>query len=195
MKQIILVLLISIPALDIFGQSNNSMVKKNNYINMDSLYKACIGYEYKPIIDINTIDGKRLTNNSFEGKVTFINFWFEMCWPCRAEFGKLNELFDSVKNDSDILFISITFDSLQTLRGFIKKAGIHYPVATTNSKLKSRQLNYSMGFPSSIIIDRKGRIAFIAEKAISDEESEYKANIHRVLAIMRKMKTEYAKIP
>lgn len=175
--------------------AQNSKLKIPGYPDMDSLYAACIGMRYQPAIGVTTLDGKRFTNASFTGKVTLLNFWFEGCWACRIELPKLNELYDSLKTDPQYQFVSITFDSVNTLPDFIKKNGIRYPVATTMSKAESKKLNYTMGFPSSIILDRNGKIAFIATKAIADKEGDYRVNIHRILAIMRKMKQDYAKIP
>jgi cytochrome oxidase Cu insertion factor (SCO1/SenC/PrrC family) len=158
----------------------------SGYPNMDSIEKVCIGAKYLPF-DVTTLDGKRLTNESCNGKVIFINFWFEACFPCRGEFGKLNELYDSLKDNPAYEFVAITFDRKETLPDFIQKTGIHYPIATVSDKVESKRLNYAMPYPSCIIVDKYGRIRYIAMKGISEKEDTYKVALQSVLTRMKKL--------
>ncbi len=170
-----------------FAQNINPKTGKPwAYPDMDSVYRVCIGTKYVPF-DVITLEGKKFNNDSCLHKVTFINFWFEGCQPCREEFGKLNELYDSLKDNPTYQFVAITFDRKETLPDFIRKTGIRYPIATVADKIESKRLNYTMGYPSSIILDRGGTIRFIEMKGIADQESSYKVALHRVLSVMKSL--------
>jgi thiol-disulfide isomerase/thioredoxin len=42
-------------------------------------------------------NGSLFTNDSLKNRVSFINFWFEGCHPCVAEFPALNELYSKYR--------------------------------------------------------------------------------------------------
>lgn len=187
MKYAIMQLLTILIAGNVFAQNINPKTGQAwAYPDMDSVNKVALGAKYVPF-DVTTLDGKRLNNESCKGKVTFINFWFEGCAPCREEFGKLNELYDSLKDNPGYEFVAITFDAKETLPEFIRKTGIRYPVATVGDKVESKRLNYTMGYPGSVIVDKWGRVRFVAMKGIADKADTYKMTLGDVLERMRKL--------
>lgn len=143
-----------------------------------------MGKKYMPF-DVTTLDGKRLTNASCKGKVTFINFWFEGCQPCRGEFGQLNNLYDSLKDNPHFQFIAITFDPKETLPDFVLKNNIHYPVATVEDQAESKRLDFRMGYPNSIVLDKTGKIAYIGMKAITNKDAKYEVPFSTILSVIK----------
>src|SRR5437762_1839939 len=63
-------------------------------IDWDSLMKAkanqILGKPFPHFVAAN--EKGKISNDSLIGKVVLINFWFEGCQPCIAEFDALNEL-------------------------------------------------------------------------------------------------------
>ena len=43
--------------------------------------------------------GEIIDNNYLKGKTVFINFWFEACAPCIAEFEAFNEMYTKLKGN------------------------------------------------------------------------------------------------
>ena len=128
----------------------------------DSLHpkeQSYIGTLFKSF-DEKDIIGKYFTNKDFKGKITLVNFWFEACHPCVAEFDVLNKIFDSLSINKDFRFISFTFDNINSVTESIKKYHLRFPVIPI-SKEDCYSLNFSSGFPISMIIDKEGKIAFI----------------------------------
>lgn len=123
----------------------------------DSLYT---GKPYTTF-QLITLGGKRINNASCQNKITVLDFWFESCRGCRTEIPQLNQLYDSLKNDTSVQFLAITFDNPDGLPNFLKEQNILYPIATTNDHEEFTRLCYHMGSPSKIIIDKKGDIAAI----------------------------------
>lgn len=145
------------------------------------------GKKYVPF-SLTVLDGKPINNETCKGKVTFINFWFEGCAGCRQEFAELNELYDSLKNDSGCQFVAITYDDAAILPPFIKQYNLRFPIATTGSNDKLHYLNYGMGCPSVIVLDKQGRIIHIDNNSITRDvaHGRYDLSITDVLAMIRK---------
>src|SRR5262249_6794420 len=105
-------------------------------------------------------DGHVYTTDSLKGKVTLINFWFEHCEPCIAEFDVLNNLYNKYKNIPGFQFLSITFENNEGIARVAKKHHITYPVLHMERE-KIYELIFMQGFPTSIITDQSGKISFI----------------------------------
>jgi peroxiredoxin len=149
--------------------------------NMDSVYK---GTNYVPF-EITTLNGEKMTNESCKGKVVLFDFWFEGCAGCREEFGKMNELYDSLKNDPGYVFVAVTFDAPSTLPDFIRKFSIRFPVATIMNETEALRLNFGQGFPSKVILDKAGRVAFTGTLRVADKDDKWEISLHTLLFKMR----------
>jgi len=68
--------------------------------NMDTVEKIQWGYEDPgwsfDKFSAKTTSGITYTTDSLRNKISFINFWFEGCHPCIAEFPALNDLYAKV---------------------------------------------------------------------------------------------------
>ncbi|MEI7733960.1 MAG: TlpA disulfide reductase family protein [Ferruginibacter sp.] len=107
-----------------------------------------------------TKDSAVFSNANLKGKVVFINFWFEACPPCVAEFDALNALYLKYKNDPKFIFVSFSSDSLETVNSVKQKYHITFPVISI-SKEECYRLNQQNGFPTSIILNTAGKIQFM----------------------------------
>ncbi len=159
-------------------------IKKNEFLGY--LSKNHNGEKYVPF-EITTLDGKKINNESLVGKVTFINFWFEGCLGCRSEFQRLNELYDSLKTNSSFQFVSVTFDSLQTLPDFIKKFDLQFPIACIKDINEAWRMNLRFGFPTNIIVDKHGVIFMATMKKVADKNGLLFMSLHDVLFTMRSL--------
>jgi thiol-disulfide isomerase/thioredoxin len=108
-----------------------------------------------------TIKGdSTFSNAAIKGKVTFINFWFEACAPCMAEFEALNKLYLKYKIDNRFIFMSFTSDAPEKVVAVQRKYKVHFPVLSIK-KQDCYRLNQQNGFPTSIILNKDGVIQFI----------------------------------
>ena len=109
-----------------------------------------------------TVDGEPFTLSSLKGKVAVLNVWASWCAPCRAEAPTLERAYQAFK-DSGVEFIGLdTRDSVPAAQAFIKSYGITYPnVVDTDGKLQLlfRDSLPPQAIPSTIVIDREGRVA------------------------------------
>ncbi|WP_073951613.1 TlpA family protein disulfide reductase [Streptomyces kebangsaanensis] len=133
--------------------------------------------ERKPAPDLSgeTLDGKRLDMAAYKGKVVVLNVWGSWCAPCRAEAPNLVKVAKETA-DKDVQFLGInTRDtSTQPAIAFEKQYQVPYPsLYDPAGKLMLRfekgTLN-PQAIPSTIVIDRDGKIAARALQALSEEK-------------------------
>lgn len=126
---------------------------------MDSVKNSYIGKDF-PAFDVKALDGKTVSNKTIKGKAVFINYWYDLCAPCRAEVEGLNALYDSLKSNKDFVFIAITFEPKDKLPEIIKQQNIKYPVATV-PRAQLEQIPILMGYPTNVILNKEGKMIFI----------------------------------
>ncbi len=125
-----------------------------------------------PQVSGSLLDGKKFDLAKYRGKVVVFNFWGEWCAPCRAEAHNLEQVYTATK-DSGVRFIGVNVrDSRDRAKAFEHSYGITYPsifdpdgrVALTFRKTPPNSI------PSTIVIDRKGRVAAVFRKALLTED-------------------------
>ena len=105
-----LLLLFTLLQLTIFSFGQ---IPTGNGFDYDSLFsvksKEAIGKPFPKFVAAN--EESKISNDSLLGKVVLINFWFEDCHPCLAEFEGLNELAQTLKENKDFEFISFNCEN------------------------------------------------------------------------------------
>ncbi|MFF4401365.1 TlpA family protein disulfide reductase [Streptomyces sp. NPDC001480] len=127
-----------------------------------------------PDLSGKTIDGKTLDVADYKGKVVVVNIWGSWCGPCRAEgkyFAKVSKEYEG----KGVQFVGInTRDSSTTPAvAFEKGQGITYPslydpTGKLMLRFKKGTLNPQL-VPTTLILDRDGKIAARALEALSEE--------------------------
>jgi len=124
----------------------------------DSILQLKIGAPF-PDFTLTNTKGDTFSEQNLKGKITVVNFWFESCAPCKKELDALNKLYLTFKDNPDFQFISFTTDSLETAIEAMKKFDISFGVYPTTIKECKRL--FCAGFPTNIIIDQYGKVAYI----------------------------------
>ena len=113
-----------------------------------------------PYLQFTFAGEKTMVNNeSVKGKVVLINFWFEGCHPCMAEMAAFNDLFNRMKNSKDFIFISVTRDDKETIKRVKEKFSLDFDVFSASGK-ECQRLTFGCGYPTSIILDKKGVLKY-----------------------------------
>ncbi|MQA05933.1 MAG: redoxin domain-containing protein [Streptosporangiales bacterium] len=115
-----------------------------------------------PTLRGETLDGKQLSTASYRGKVVVLNFWASWCAPCRAEAPALQAV--SAKTEADgVQFIGINFkDTRANALAFEREFDVGYPSLYDppgETALAFRGQLPPAAVPSTIVIDRTGRVA------------------------------------
>ena len=184
MKQLFIFLLL----LSVSADAQEASQKPKGSWKMPKFDSMYLGKQYVDI-DLTSLDGKPFTSSTLKGKVVFLSFWFEGCSGCRDEFNEINELYDSLKNDRSCVFMTLTFDDPKTLPAFIDQYGLHFPITTTCDHNAFVKMNYGMGCPSVIILDKDNLIAFIGMKRVTRNEvlGNFGVSISKAISIVRSL--------
>jgi peroxiredoxin len=128
-----------------------------------------------PELSGKTVDGGQVDVADYKGKVVVLNVWGSWCPPCRAEAKNLETVYRDVK-DQGVQFVGInTRDADVSLaKAFEKEFGVSYPslydpTGKLMLRFKKGTLN-PQAIPSTLIIDREGKIAARTLQALSEEK-------------------------
>lgn len=127
-----------------------------------------------PEVTGKTVEGKPLTVSDYRGKVVVLNVWGSWCSPCRAEAPDLAKVAKDTA-DQGVQFIGINTRDLDTAQAtaFQRNYKITYPSLydpVGKLVLKFKGSLPPQAIPSTLILDRKGRIAVRALKPLTKEE-------------------------
>ncbi len=99
-----------------------------------------------------------------KAKYLLIDFWHSACGPCLTEIPDLNQLYASLKERDDVVFLSINTDYFNTKRdkAYIKsltdKNLIKYPVVYDDQQSSFVKQFKITGYPTKVIINSQGRL-------------------------------------
>ncbi|HUX91204.1 MAG TPA: TlpA disulfide reductase family protein [Gallionellaceae bacterium] len=122
-------------------------------------------------IDLQDAHGKRFKLADYRGKITVVNFWATWCPPCVEEIPSLNRLREQMQ-DQPFELISINYaESPQKIREFLQRVSVQFPVLIDPNGKVSQQWNV-IGFPSTFVIGKDGRIYYGVNAAIHWDTAE-----------------------
>lgn len=110
-----------------------------------------------------TLDGEPIALSDFEGQVVVVNVWGSWCAPCRAEAPMLAEAARDLADD-DVAFLGIDSrdPSRSAAQAFVRRFDLPYPSIYDQqgeTLLAFRGTLNPNAIPSTVIIDREGRVA------------------------------------
>jgi thiol-disulfide isomerase/thioredoxin len=110
-----------------------------------------------PDFTLKTLDGREVTLSALRGEVILLDFWATWCGPCRESIPHLIRLYKTYqKKGFEVIGINMDKRDMETVRQFAMSMDIPYPVVITLEKVER---DYGVtSLPSTIIIDKKGRI-------------------------------------
>jgi thiol-disulfide isomerase/thioredoxin len=102
-------------------------------------------------------------NKEFNSKYKVLEFWATWCRPCLKAVPHLNKLQEKFK-DSNIIFLSFTYESPQKAAEAFKKVKFETVVVsdTTRATHKKLRIDYNgtMPLPRTVLIDNRNKIVW-----------------------------------
>jgi len=177
MRSLFTLLLVFVITFNLSAQVDNIESMIQNRIE-NSTGKAFTSFQAE------SLGGISYSQSNLIGKITIINFWFELCAPCVAELDALNKLYHTFDANPKFQFISFSVDTPELARECIKRYNLLYPVISI-SREECFRLNCNVGFPTTIIVDESGKMVFIKPGGHTEKHA-VEEDIDKIAQIIQK---------
>lgn len=99
-------------------------------------------------------------------KAVVLNFWYTGCGPCVAEFPYMQQAYDTYKDRLELLAMNPTGETNEAIAQFKATHKLTFPMGACDKNWeKAMQI---IGYPTTVVIDRTGMIAFMHSGTIPD---------------------------
>lgn len=137
-----------------------------------------------PALSAPTLGGGQLDLASFRGRVLVINVWGSWCSPCRAEAPELEKVYQATRARG-VEFVGINTRDPRTAnaQAFVRTFKLTFPSLLDPDGALLARFNGTVPaqfVPSTLVVDRQGRIAAIAFKGLT--ATDLRALLDPVLA-------------
>lgn len=133
-----------------------------------------------PDFTLRSQDGKNLKLSEYRGQVVLINFWATWCAPCRQELPLLNRLHEQYgKAGFTLLGVNVD-DQPQAALDMARQLKLGFPVLLDSKKQVTRRYDVD-SMPSTLLIDRDGKVRSIHRGYRAGYETRYEAEIRQWL--------------
>ncbi|MFZ5538396.1 MAG: peroxiredoxin family protein [Pseudomonadota bacterium] len=133
-----------------------------------------------PDFTLPAIGGTNLRLQEQRGRVVMVNFWATWCGPCRVEMPHLNRLYEKYRGSGFVLFGVNIDEEPRKAADLASKLGLRFPVLFDVEKKVSRLYDLS-AMPSTVLIDRDGRVRYIHRGYRDGYEDTYERQIRELL--------------
>lgn len=161
---------------DVNGNKATKKVQQINYVGM--IY---------PKIYEKTINGTYFNGLNLRDSILVLNFWDTHCAPCIAEMPGLNKLQQDFKN-KPVAFLALSMDDPKiVLEKFIATKRFELRQLFYDNEVKKQTFYCAPEFPTTIIVDRNSKVAYITEGGLTDENApkeiytKIAAQLHKLL--------------
>lgn len=120
--------------------------------------------------------------SGYAGHVTLINIWATWCGPCIEEMPSMERAYQAYRDRGfRVAAVSIDSDSPALVLAFARRLGLSFDIL--HDKAGEIQTWYmTVGVPESFLLDKRGRISYIALGADVWDSPESRDRIERLLA-------------
>lgn len=158
------------PSIEDYPDSIDMEKKLNMLVtDVDAYFDNMVNCDM-PEINLVTINGDSVTNESLKGKVVVVNFWFIECKSCIEEIPFLDSLQKHFYNN-DVVFLGICSNSKDKICDFLKNVNFSFQMISGNEDIAYKFLNNY--WPHTYIFDKenklKARYSYISDKKMLKE--------------------------
>jgi peroxiredoxin len=133
-----------------------------------------------PPFSLASQGGKDVSLSQFQGQVVMLNFWASWCGPCRTEMPLLESIYKKYnKLGFTMLGVNVEPDSNAAV-DWLKQTPVSFPILFDRDSKVSKLYDVS-GMPSTVIIDRKGKVRMLHRGYKPGDENEYLDSIRTLV--------------
>ena len=133
-----------------------------------------------PDFTLRGADGRNVRLDELRGQVVLVNFWATWCGPCREEMPRLDALYQKYRKSGFVLLGVNVDDDPKTALATLAKLNVTFPVLFDSDKKVSKLYDLNT-MPSTIVIDRDGKMRFLHRGYRAGTEGDYEQQIRGLL--------------
>jgi len=135
-----------------------------------------------PAYTAKYLDGKPLNLAGEKGNVIFLNVWATWCGPCRFETPELQALHNQyAAKGMKVIGVSVDEGETEAVKTFVSEQKITYPIAVDPEGRIANLLQTTV-LPTSLLLDRNGKIVWRQIGAIMPNDAKLKAALEKAVA-------------
>jgi peroxiredoxin len=133
-----------------------------------------------PAFTLAARGGQQVSLTQYKGQVVMINFWASWCGPCRQEMPLLESIYRKYnKMGFTLLGVNVEPDS-QAANQWLKQTPVSFPILYDKDSKVSKLYDVA-GMPSTVIIDRSGKLRMLHRGYKPGDEDEYLDSIRTLI--------------
>jgi thiol-disulfide isomerase/thioredoxin len=133
-----------------------------------------------PAFTLAARGGHEVSLTQYKGQVVMINFWASWCGPCRQEMPLLESIYKKYnKMGFTLLGVNVEPDS-QAANEWLKQTPVSFPILYDKDSKVSKLYDVA-GMPSTVIIDRGGKLRMLHRGYKPGDENEYLDSIRTLV--------------
>ena len=133
-----------------------------------------------PDFTLRTVSGPNLRMQEQRGRVVLVNFWATWCAPCRKEMPHLNRLYEKYRASGFVLLGVNVDDDTSKAAAVAEQLGLKFPVLLDSEKKASKLYDLN-AMPSTVLVDRDGRVRYVHRGYLDGYEDTYDKQIREML--------------
>jgi thiol-disulfide isomerase/thioredoxin len=120
-----------------------------------------------PDVTLKDLDGKDVSIAQYKGKIVLVNFWATWCEPCKVEIPWLIEMQQKYEAKGfTVLGVAMDDEGRSVVAPFVQKERfdlnqgqslMNYPIVI-GSDAAADKFGGLLGYPTSVLIDRNGKV-------------------------------------
>jgi peroxiredoxin len=125
--------------------------------------------------------GGALSSDALRGRVVVLNFWATWCPPCREELPALERVHRALAGEG-LAVVAVSVDARpEAVARFAAARGLGFAVLSDPREQVARRYGVA-AYPTTVVVDRRGRIAHRAVGAFAWDAPEAVAWLRTLLA-------------
>ncbi len=133
-----------------------------------------------PDFTLKSNSGQNVKLSELRGQVVMINFWASWCGPCRQEMPLLNQLYQRYEPMGfTLLGVNVEEDSAAADK-VLREIPVNFPVLYDNKNQVSESYQVR-AMPSTILIDRDGKVRYLHKGYKPGYEEEYQKQVRELI--------------
>ena len=133
-----------------------------------------------PSFTLTSSAGKDVSLEQYKGQVVMLNFWASWCGPCRQEMPLLESIYKKY-NKMGFTLIGVNVEpNSQAANEWLKATPVSFPILYDKDSKVSKLYDVA-GMPSTVIIDRSGKLRVLHRGYKPGDENEYLDSIRSLI--------------